>query len=266
MLTALKTTKAKFPHEAQSYEKIRLEIRDHIGYIWLTDKTHTVDADFLTEIATAHEALDYDDNVHGVIWMAETNDVFAGGLDTALLQTPDAEERLRLFRHFFDTTRRLYAFSKPEIALIQGEAFGAGAVLAATSDWRFVTPNTYLSFTNVMPPIVLPDTLLRMLTAAMGASNMKELIRSGGKCRGEGAVLMGVAHETCYGENLLYRGEIFMRRLILNPLEYLQARKKNLRQPILKMFEKDVSLGDSLLRIIEADLRANKVKKKQNAA
>ena len=64
------------------FHSLKIEVKDHIGYLWLTkNEQNTLDANFLREIVLAHDALEQDPDVWGVIWASQSESFFSSGLD-----------------------------------------------------------------------------------------------------------------------------------------------------------------------------------------
>ena len=134
------------------FHNLSVEVKDHIGYLTLTkSEQNSFDAKFLAEIVAAHDALESDEEVWGVIWASASDTFFSSGLDANYMLSLDRSEKLDMFRQLFETTRRVFAFSKPELALLPGHAFAAGSVLAMAADWRFMAEGkARVSFPEVM--------------------------------------------------------------------------------------------------------------------
>lgn len=247
--------KALLPHEAVTLDRLRIEVGDGIAYLWIVDdNSGAVDADFLTEVSLAHEILEYDRNVRGVIWGAAAGQRFPEAFGTELLAVLDPGERLRLFRHLFSVVRGLYAFSKPELVLLNQAVSGAGTLLAMAADWRFISDREPgMSVEYAMPGVPLPESLCNMIGAASGGSIPDEFLRSGGSVYGRQLVNLGLVSEILPPENLLNKAELLMRRLIQNPPEFMAARKRHLRRDLLRGFDRDEGLNDTILSRITND-------------
>lgn len=234
------------PSVAMEFHCLRIEVKDHIGYLWLTkNEQNTFDADFLREIVAAHDALEQDPDVWGVIWASESQSFFSSGLDARYMLSLSRDEKLDMFRQLFDTTRRVYAFTKPELVLIPGHAFAAGAVLAMAADWRFIADDkARMSFPEVMLGISMPSAMISMLASHAGEHNLSALVQTGDALKADECLRLGIVNEVLPREVLLMQGEKFMRRLFLKPLSGIRAVKKNLRRRVLDVFADDPSLAD----------------------
>ncbi|MBN8221114.1 MAG: enoyl-CoA hydratase/isomerase family protein [Spirochaetes bacterium] len=235
------------PHPlAMEFHNLSVEVKDHIGYLTLTkSEQNSFDAKFLAEIVAAHDALESDEEVWGVIWASASDTFFSSGLDANYMLSLDRSEKLDMFRQLFETTRHVFAFSKPELVLLPGHAFAAGSVLAMAADWRFMAEGkARVSFPEVMLGISMPEAMIAMLRTHVGEHQLSTLIGTGDSFKAEDCLRLGVANALFPREELLSQGEKFMRRLFQKPLGGFRAVKKNLRRNTLAFFDNDPSLAD----------------------
>ena len=240
------TSAPRIVSQAAEFHNLRIEVKDHIGYLWLTkNEQNAFDANFLREITAAHDVLEQDGNVWGVIWASESESFFSSGLDARYMLTLSRDEKLDMFRLLFETTRRVYAFTKPELVLIPGHAFAAGSVLAMAADWRFIADDkARMSFPEVMLGISMPSAMIAMLASHAGEHNLSALVQTGDALKADECLRLGIVNEVLPRTELLVQGEKFMRRLFLKPLSGIRAVKKNLRRRVLDLFANDPSLAD----------------------
>lgn len=231
---------------AVDFRNLSIEVKDHIGYLTLTKgDQNSFDAEFLSEIVAAHDALEQDTEVWGVIWTSASEAFFSSGLDANYMLGLERDAKLDMFRQLFETTRRVFAFTKPELVLLPGHAFAAGSVLAMAADWRFMAAGkSRIAFPEVMLGISMPEAMIAMLRSRVGEQNLARLIQTGDSFKTEDLLAMHVIDEVYPREELLQQGEKFMRRLFQKPLSGFRAVKKNLRRQPLALFENDPSLDD----------------------
>jgi len=223
---------------------LRTEVKDHIGYIVLDrGNDNAFDSRSLAEIIAAHDQMENDPDVWGVIFTSASPAFFSSGLDARFMLHLDREGKLDMFRQLFQTTRRIYAFSKPELTLITGHAFAAGSVLAMATDWRFMAAGkARMSFPEVMLGISMPEAMIRMIAAQAGQHNIATLVQTGDSFKTDECLRLQIVNELAPPEELLTQGEKYMRRLFQKPLAGIRAVKRNLRRENLNFFDSDPSL------------------------
>jgi len=226
------------------FKYLRAEVRDHIGFITLNHgEQNALNATALSEIVKAHDIMELDPDVWGVIFTSASASFFSSGLDPAYMLGLDREAKLDMFRALFETTRRIYAFLKPELCLITGHAFAAGSVLAMATDWRFMAQGkARMAFPEVMLGISMPEAMIRMIASRAGEHNMATLVQTGDMFKAEDCLRLGIVDELVPGDDLATHGEKFMRRLFQKPLAGIRAVKRNLRRENLNFFASDPSL------------------------
>jgi len=229
---------------ATDFATLVVEVKDHIGFIRLRSGEQNAFNDrSLEEIIAAHDLMEKDPEVWGVIFTSASDSVFSTGLDAGFMLGLEREQKLDMFRQLFAATRRIYAFAKPELALLPGHAFAAGAVLAMAADWRFMAEGKgRMSFPEVMLGISMPEAMIRMIASQAGEHNMSALIQTGDMFKAEDCVRFGIVNELVPRDALQAHGEKFMRRLFQKPLAGIRAVKRNLRRENLKFFDNDPSL------------------------
>ena len=228
----------------KKYTSLCVEVRDHIGYIFLDQDEQNAFTDVsLAEIVAAHDQMENDPEVWGVIFTSASPAFFSSGLEPGFMLRLDREGKLDMFRQLFAATRRIYAFAKPELTLITGHAFAAGSVLAMATDWRFMAEGkARMSFPEVMLGISMPEAMIRMIAAQAGQHNIATLVQTGDAFKADECLRLGIVNQLVPQAELLATGEKFMRRLFQKPLAGVRAVKRNLRRENLTFFDADPSL------------------------
>lgn len=229
---------------AEAFTCLTTAVKDHIGYIRLqSGEQNPLNDRSLQEIIAAHDLMEKDPEVWGVIFTSASDSVFSTGLDAGFMLGLERAQKLDMFRLLFGATRRIYAFAKPELVLLPGHAFAAGAVLAMAADWRFMAEGKgRMSFPEVMLGISMPEAMIRMIASQAGEHNMSALIQTGDMFKAEDCLRFGIVNELVVPEALQAQGEKFMRRLFQKPLAGVRAVKRNLRRENLTFFDNDPSL------------------------
>lgn len=120
---------------------IRLERTDGVGVLTLDRApVNALSSEFYEQISAALDAVGADPSVHAVVLRSASPRAFCAGADIAELATlvgPAAaeadERRQELARRIFT---QLLDLPQPSIAVIDGPAIGAGAVIASCCDMR----------------------------------------------------------------------------------------------------------------------------------
>jgi enoyl-CoA hydratase/carnithine racemase len=124
---------------------VEVECEDHVAVVTLARQpVNALSSSFYEEIAAALQRVADDDEVHVVVLRSASERAFCAGADVAELATltgPEAVEadqrRQALARRVFD---QLLDLPQPSIAVLDGPAIGAGAVIASCCDMRVGSP------------------------------------------------------------------------------------------------------------------------------
>ena len=96
-----------------------------------------------------------------------------------------------------ETTRRIYNFTKPVIAAVNGPARGAGAEMALNCDFVLMAEQATLGFPETGLSSFVGGGLTHILPQIVGLARAKELIYTGRIIEGSEAVELGLALD-CY--------------------------------------------------------------------
>jgi 2-(1,2-epoxy-1,2-dihydrophenyl)acetyl-CoA isomerase len=185
-----------------AYERILVEINDHIGTVTLNrpDKANAFDRDMCQDLLEAVRMLATADAVR-VIVVTGAGKAFCAGADLGVLGT-EGEQLVKAGKHIALAIRNA---PKPVLAAVNGAAAGGGANLALACDYRIAS--THASIGQVFHKLgLVPDWggsyFLPRLT---GISKALELVWSARMVPAVEALALGlldrvVAHESLAAE------------------------------------------------------------------
>jgi enoyl-CoA hydratase len=125
--------------------QVRVEIADQVATVTLDrPPVNALSSGFYTELSAAIERVGAAPQASVMVLMSASNRAFCAGADVtelAALSGPDADEadarRQELARRVFG---QLLDLPQPSIAVVDGPAIGAGAVIASCADMRMGSP------------------------------------------------------------------------------------------------------------------------------
>lgn len=161
------------------------------------DKRNAINTELARAILAAMSRFDADDGVH-VIVVEGTDGSFCAGADMgeALAAEEGGDRRFNPSR---DAANRVAASVKPTIALIDGPAYGAGALLACSCDMRVMTDRSRMRFPGSEYGLVVGAAAL---TTLVGPVLAKELILTSRVVEAEEAGRIGLANRVVGVEEL----------------------------------------------------------------
>ncbi|OQM45936.1 enoyl-CoA hydratase [Anoxybacillus sp. UARK-01] len=124
------------------------------------------------------DELETDQEIRVLIIRGVDETAFSAGADIhEFLEIRFSEEKAKKYNDVaLAAVEKLYRFSRPTIALIQGLAIGGGLELANACDFRFATENSQLGITAANIGIVYNLTSTKRLYHLVGPAKTKELL------------------------------------------------------------------------------------------
>lgn len=150
-------------------------------------------------LITSLDALAEDDSVRAVVLRGQGGNFIAGGDLKGFAATLELEREARKdnFRDRVNIAsglvRRLVNFSKPLVAVVDGNAAGAGVSIALCCDFVLITENTKFSFAHAQVGLALDLGLSYFLPRAVGTLQAKRLAMLGTQIAAEEVYQLGLA-------------------------------------------------------------------------
>jgi methylglutaconyl-CoA hydratase len=156
------------------------------------------DEQLIDELARTLQALCADPRVRVVILRGAGKHFQAGAdLDClSSLASATAEQNFAFSLRTTEAMRRLNAFPRPTIALVQGACYGGGVGLVACCDVAIATESASFALTEVRWGVI-PAPIVPQLCAAMGVRSLRRYAVSGERFTARAAERVGLIHEVC---------------------------------------------------------------------
>ncbi len=160
-----------------------------------------------------------------IVLLTGAGDAFCAGDDVIELPSLDYETARQLSLRQAAVYLAFERLPQPVIALLNGDAFGAGCVAACAADLRIAAHNSRLA----MPEICLgwpPGYGLAQLTALVGKSRALEMCLMGQPVAATTALEWGLVSEVTSAARLRERGLQIARRMLAMPAGALRETKR----------------------------------------
>lgn len=147
--------------------RIYYQVEDEIAVITLDDgKANAMNHEFFSELSTALDQAE-GDGAGAIIFTGRVG-FFSAGLDLKFVPTL-APQALREFRETFARVMlRVYSFSVPTLAALEGHAIAGGAILAFSCDLRFAINGPYrIQMNEVAIGLPLPSWMALVCYSAI---------------------------------------------------------------------------------------------------
>ena len=232
---------------------LTLEKKGAAAWIWMNrPPSNDINPEFMDEIIQIHRDLAADQTVRVVALASRNEKFFCNGLDPSYMLSLSIEGRAGVFRKLMTMMREMYAFPKPEIAVINGHAMAGGAVLGVLCDFRLMSANKgRYCFSEIHVGLTIPRSLMNIIESIVGPSHLYDVTFNGKAYRAEEAAQIRLVDQAIPPESLYQSADKFIEKLLEQNQDSMVSIKKNIRSKVLetlseKDFEKDAGLENFL--------------------
>lgn len=189
------------------YETLLLDISGHLATITLNrpEKRNAISAKMIAELQTALDEIESSHARVGIVTGA--GKAFCAGMDLETLanianQTAaeNQDDSRRIARMF----RRIWSFSKPLVAAVNGAALAGGCGIATLCDFTLAVPEAKFGYTEVKIGF-LPAIVSVFLTRQIGEKRARDLLLTGRIVDAREAKELGLITEIVEGDRLQAR-------------------------------------------------------------
>lgn len=189
------------------FETLTFETSGHLSTITFSrpEKRNALSTNMIAELQAA---LDTIEGTHTrVVILTATGKAFCAGIDLELLQAiahqsaaANQEDSKRIAKMF----RKIWSFSRPIIAAVNGHALAGGCGIATLCDFTLAVPEAKFGYTEVKIGF-LPAIVSVFLTRQIGEKRARDLLLTGRLIEAAEAKEMGLVNEIVPAENLMNR-------------------------------------------------------------
>ena len=171
---------------------VRFETTGNIATIAMNrPKANTLNRAFVGELLEAFDLAEADEDVRAVIFTSLVPRFFSAGFDAMEVFTYDRRQMTDYLSAFGSLVYRILHFPKPVVGALPGHTVTGGAILALACDFRIMAEGNYrFAMNEIDLGVVLPASIFRMLSKAVGIPTARRMILSGAALTpSEGAAL-----------------------------------------------------------------------------
>ena len=191
------------------------------------ERRNAINGELIQDLLSALADAETDAAVRVVI-LTGTGKAFCSGMDLETLQsvaaqTPD--ENLGDSRQMARLFQRVYTFSKPLIAAVNGAAIAGGCGLATFADITLAVPEAKFGYTEVRIGFI-PALVSVLVRRQMGEKRARELLLTGAIIDAAEAFRLGMVTEIVSADNLLQRAhEVAAKFLEASPTSLRRTKR-----------------------------------------
>jgi len=191
------------------FETLHFETDGHLSTITLNrpDKRNAISIQMIAELQAA---LDEIEKTHTrVVILTGTGKAFCAGIDLDYLQAigqQSAAENQDDSRRIAKMFRKIWSYSRPLIAAVNGHALAGGCGIATLCDFTLAVPEAKLGYTEVKIGF-LPAIVSVFLTRQVGEKRARDLLLTGRLVEAAEAKDLGLVNEIVPAEKLMARAQ-----------------------------------------------------------
>lgn len=190
-----------------NFETLTLKTKDRLSTITFNrpEKRNALTTQMIAELQTALDAIEKSHTRVAII--TGTGKAFCAGIDLEMLQsiaqqTPaeNQEDSRRIAKMF----RKVWSYSRPLIAAVNGHALAGGCGIATLCDFTLSVPEAKFGYTEVKIGF-LPAIVSVFLTRQVGEKRARDLLLTGRLVEAQEAKELGLVNEIVPVEKLMER-------------------------------------------------------------
>src|SRR6202790_2664776 len=227
------------------FETLKLEFPGELAILTLNrpEKRNAISPKMLSELQSAFDTIEKSHARVGIL--TGIGKAFSAGMDLDMLsaiarQSPqeNMDDSRRMARIF----RRIWSFSKPLIAAVNGAALAGGCGIATLCDFTLAVPEAKFGYTEVKIGF-LPAIVSVFLTRQIGEKRPRDLLLTGRIIEAAEAKEMGLINEIVAPEKLMDRAKELADILIAASPSSLTRAKRLLTTAAAASVDADLERG-----------------------
>jgi methylglutaconyl-CoA hydratase len=199
-----------------NYSTLLLEDKGHVAKITFNrpEKRNAISTKMICELLTALDEVEKTRT--RVVILTGAGSAFCAGMDLEMLSAigqQSAQENQDDSRRMARMFRRIWSFSKPLIAAVNGHALAGGCGIATLCDFTLAVPEAKFGYTEVKLGF-LPAIVSVFLTRQIGDKRARDLLLTGRLVEASEAKDLGLVTEIVPADRLIARADEIAEQLI----------------------------------------------------
>ena len=227
-LRTARTPKVDIWRRVKMFETLTLEFTGQLATLTLNrpDKRNAINSKMVSEIQSALDEIENGRARVAIITGAGKS--FCAGMDLEMLSdiaNQSSAENMDDSRRMAKMFRRIWGFSKPLIAAVNGAALAGGCGIATLCDFTLAVPEAKFGYTEVKIGF-LPAIVSVFLTRQIGDKQARNLLLTGRLIEAAEALSLGLITEIVPRERLMQRAHELADVLIAaSPVSLTRAKR-----------------------------------------
>jgi len=228
-----------------------------VAVIKMCNGANRQNLEFTAQMHQCFDEIEDDKDIYAIVLTSTDAKNFSQGIDVEWMmgKMDDKDfDSIKLFMHSTNKIfKRILFMPLPVIAAINGHAFGNGAMLACTCDFRFMTKNKgFFCFPEVDIDIPFLPGMIEFVRKAIPEYQFNEMILSGKRVVAKELEKTHVIVKACENKERLFKDALEFAKTFTKKRPIFCELKKRMHKNIIKVMEtQDVKHIDSLNLFIQ---------------
>jgi Delta3-Delta2-enoyl-CoA isomerase len=210
---------------------IAVEQLDGVQVVTMDGGENRFDLELVTEL---DQVLAKAAEVAAPLVLTGSGKFFSNGLHLDWIGQADGGDATAMFDRLYQVLGRMMSFPGATVTAVNGHAFGAGAILAVSGDFRVMREDRgYICFPEVDLGMTMSAEFDAVLRAALPLPVYREAVVTGRRYGGEAAREVGLVHATAPADTLVAAAVDLVRDLTGKPGSHVAALKRQLHADAL---------------------------------
>ena len=220
------------------------EKRDTVAVLTMNNKENRMNLDYAHAMIKALDEILEDKGIFAVIIASSDEKNWSQGIDLQWLMERKAADDLNAIRSFLyrmnDLFKKLLLYPMPVIAAINGHAFGNGALLACTCDFRFMRSDKgFFCFPEVDVSIPFLPGMIAFARKAVPEYKYQEMVYTGKRLTADELETHHVIRKACRDQDELMKESMDFAKTFEKKRGIFGELKKRMYKSIIQALEKE---------------------------
>lgn len=220
------------------------EKKDTVAVLTMNNKENRQNLDFANAMIKALDEILEDKAIHAVVIASSDEKNWSQGIDLQWLMERRAADDLQAIRSFLyrtnDLFRKLLLYPLPVIAAINGHAFGNGALLSCTCDFRFMRSDKgFFCFPEVDVSIPFLPGMIAFTRKAIPEYKYQEMVYTGKRFTASELEEHHVVRKACKDQDELMKESMDFARTFEKNRGIFGELKKRMYKSIVQVLDEE---------------------------
>lgn len=220
------------------------EKRETVAVLTMNNKENRQNLDFANAMIKALDEILEDKGISAAVIASSDEKNWSQGIDLQWLMERRADDDLNAIRSFIyrmnDVFKKLLLYPMPVIAAINGHAFGNGALLACTCDFRFMRSDKgFFCFPEVDVSIPFLPGMIAFARKAIPEYKYQEMVYTGRRFTAPELEEHRVIRKACRDQDELMKESMDFARTFEKKRGIFRELKKRMYKSIVEVLDKE---------------------------